>query len=578
MLHASLYVILCTAKNRARVRLRRLREPRYLLGAIVGVAYFYFSFFARARTSRAGAARRAPRGAAALPPALAVLVAAGPAFAGIAFLVVTALSWILPGSSGLLDFSDAEIQFLFPAPISRRQLLVHRMLRSQLGLLFASVVVALVTPSVAGYGRLRVSIAMWMVLVTAKVYFAGVTLARTKFASASTRARRVAWLPVGALTIAVGIVAIALGRAYIDPPLDGAVDLLTRTADVAARAPARVVLWPFVTVVRPLFAPWPDAYVSALAMAALVLAITVAWVLQSDQAFQEATSATVERRSAEPAAKRVSYRVRSGAWSLATQGRAETAFAWKAALQTVRIVDRATLARFAAILVSLTIAAMSFGRASGLAATIGVFATIGSGVAILFAPQVLRIDIRQDLQHLEVLKTWPVASAAIIRGELIWPGTLITGFAWLALALATAMSATVFARIGLSWRLAIGTAVGIVAPALVFAQLAIHNGVALVFPAWVPLGNQRPRGLDAMGQRLILLGGTWLLLIVMTLPGAIAGGIVWFASAQIVGSAIALVPAAIVCAVIVAIEVLLATEALGGAYERLDITSVERSE
>ena len=61
------------------------------------------------------------------------------------------------------------------------------------------------------------------------------------------------------------------------------------------------------------------------------------------------------------------------------------------------------------------------------------------------------------------------------------------------------------------------------APALVFAQLTIHNGVALMFPAWVPLGNQRPRGLDAMGQRLIMLGGTWLLLVIMTLPGAIAG-------------------------------------------------------
>ena len=50
-----------------------------------------------------------------------------------------------------------------------------------------------------------------------------------------------------------------------------------------------------------------------------------------------------------------------------------------------------------------------------------------------------------------------------------------------------------------------------------------------MFPAWVPLGSQRPRGLDAMGQRLIMLAATWLLLVVMALPGAIAGGIVWFA-------------------------------------------------
>jgi hypothetical protein len=80
-----------------------------------------------------------------------------------------------------------------------------------------------------------------------------------------------------------------------------------------------------------------------------------------------------------------------------------------------------------------------------------------------------------------------------------------------------------------------------------------------------------------MGQRLIMLGGTWLLLIVMMFPGVIAGAIVWFALERFVGPAI-LVPAAVVCTVIVGIEVLLATEALGPAYERLDLTAVERVE
>ena len=36
-----------------------------------------------------------------------------------------------------------------------------------------------------------------------------------------------------------------------------------------------------------------------------------------------------------------------------------------------------------------------------------------------------------------------------------------------------------------------------------------------MFPAWVPLGKERPRGLDAMGQRLIMLGGTWFMLILV---------------------------------------------------------------
>ena len=61
MFTASLHIILCSARNRLRVRLRRLREPRYLIGAFVGAAYIYFSFFARFRMSSATGQRRRGR-------------------------------------------------------------------------------------------------------------------------------------------------------------------------------------------------------------------------------------------------------------------------------------------------------------------------------------------------------------------------------------------------------------------------------------------------------------------------------------------------------------------------------------
>src|SRR5450759_1455222 len=158
MLGASFYILVCSARNRLRVRLRRLREPRYLIGAIVGAAYLYFTFFARMRTSSASAARRRSRGAS-TPPIFTALAAAGPALAGPVLLVITASSWMMPFGSGLLDFSEAEIQFLFPAPVSRRQLLVHRMVRSQLGLLFASVVMGIAVPSASGATRVRTAVA-----------------------------------------------------------------------------------------------------------------------------------------------------------------------------------------------------------------------------------------------------------------------------------------------------------------------------------------------------------------------------------------------------------------------------------
>ena len=43
MVLATLYIMWCSAKNRFHRRLRRLREPRYLIGALVGGAYLFFA-------------------------------------------------------------------------------------------------------------------------------------------------------------------------------------------------------------------------------------------------------------------------------------------------------------------------------------------------------------------------------------------------------------------------------------------------------------------------------------------------------------------------------------------------------
>jgi hypothetical protein len=577
MIGASLYIIVCSFRNRMRVRLQRLRQPRYLFGAIAGAAYLYFSVFARFRSSRArGAARIGPSQ---MPPPLAGLLASAPAFGGLALMAVATGAWLFPVDSGLLEFSDAELQFLFPAPVSRRQLLVYRVLRSQLGMLFGALMIGVFMPAAAfGFSRLRISIASWILMVTGKIYFTGVTLARSRLGARAGRARRVAWLPLGGMLLALAVVIRAIAREYLQAPPRGVLEALDLVARVAQAGAAHVVLWPFVALARPLFAEWPGPYLLALPGALLVLFAIGIWVLLSDEAFQEAAGDVAERRSQEPAKKGAPvYKVRSTGWTLAPTGRPEAAFAWKAAMQTLRMVDRRSLARMIAILFSLTIIAASMGRANGLASMLGAFSFAGTVFAILLAPQVVRMDMRQDLAHLELLKTWPVKASAVVRGELLWPGAIITAGAWTMLVVATYLSGTILGQVSFGMRMGGGAALAIVAPALVFSQLTIHNAVALIFPAWVPLGNQRPRGLDAMGQRLIMLGGTWLLLILSALPGALAGAIVWFALQRFVGPA-ALVLAAMVCTGIVGVEVLLATEAIGPAYERIDLLSVERAE
>ena len=89
----------------------------------------------------------------------------------------------------------------------------------------------------------------------------------------------------------------------------------------------------------------------------------------------------------------------------------------------------------------------------------------------------------------------------MVRGELLWPGAFITAISWVMIAAATMLSATVLPKVGLGWRVGGGAAVAILAPALVFAQLTVHNAVEW---GWVttfmgPVGVPEP--------------GTWALMI-----------------------------------------------------------------
>ena len=584
MLSVSLYIIVCSARNRMRKRLARLRQPRYLAGALAGIAYIYFSFFARGvQVQRATQARgRGGRQAAAVLNLGARLAIIGPAITGVGLLALSAVAWVLPFDSGLLDFSEAEVQMLVPAPVTRRQLLMYRLIRSQVGILFGAVVAALVFSTTSGYSRVRTALAMWVLILAMKVYFTAVTLVRARLASAEGRARRMLWAPVLLTAAAAAVLVRGLMAEFVGRPIAGFGDVLNRVRAVTTTGPARVWMWPFVALARPLFETAMVPYLMAMATSVAVLVALTVWALESHHALQDAVADVTARRAAASQSSRSAYRTGFVRWRLAPAGRPEPAFMWKAALQTFRVVDRRSLVRLLILVGTLVFMAVTVGRRNGIAAGLGTLTVIGALFTILMAPQILRVDLRQDLRHLEVLKTWPVKASAVIRGQLLWPGVFLSVMSWILIGLAVLLSATVapgmfFSGVRVEWRLWASLAAVIAAPALVFGQLMIHNGVALLFPAWIQTGKQRSRGLDAMGQRLIMLGGTWLALAIMAVPGTLAGGLLWFAFQRFIGPA-ALVLAALVGTMILGIEVLLGSEALGPIYEKLDVLAVERAD
>jgi ABC-2 type transport system permease protein len=454
MVGASLYILVRSTRNRIAVRLRRLREPRYLFGAVIGAAYVYFAIF-RPRRMVGGRGRRE-----AIPDGPAALLGRfGLPLGGAAVLLMAGLAWIFPGTSSLLSFTEAETAFLFPAPVSRRQLLIHRMIRSQFGLLFAALVPAFLfsppgTTSIAAM-FLR-AIALWITFVTIRVYFAGVTMARARLGSADPRARQAAWMPLVATVVALGLIAVPVARAILRLQSPSPVELITQAGTVLSTGVPRLVLWPFGTLLRPLFADGALPYLAAIPGALLVLFVTTAWVLKSDEVFQAASDdgLSVQSRPAEGRRRRAaSPQVRAAAWPLALSGRTEMAFMWKNGVQTLRSLNFGSMwGAMIGLGFGMTGFTIAMSRTRGLASAICFVALFLAVAATLFGPMSVMNDLRGDLRHLELLKTWPVKGGALIRGEMLWPAVLLTVLAWFALVCSAILSVTAFPRWTVSLR------------------------------------------------------------------------------------------------------------------------------
>jgi hypothetical protein len=574
MTGATLYIVICTARNRLRRRLQRLREPRYLIGAIVGIAYLWATLFFRAQAYRVRSdpGTIARRGASAAP-----FGASAQAIASVLLACAAAACWLMPFTSSLLNFSQAEIALLFPAPVTRRGLVLYRLIRSQFAVLIGAMVVALAYPVGSLAGRLRGLAAIWLLLMTAHVFFTGVNAARTRVTGRGQSQWFGAWLgllwPIAALVSLGAALVGAASRA----PFGSARAFTAATASAAGHGTPALLLWPFTSVVRPMFQSDGRDYVQSLLVAAALYGAAVLWLLWMDTGSEFSAKTVSASTGQEPRSRARSYSSRPVAWTLAPRGRAETAFVWKAALQTFRIVDRRVLIRLVLILAWMVAASVFVTRVRGFAQVIGLLAAWGAGFATVMASQIIRIDLRQDLAHLELLKTWPVRGTAVVRGELAWPAMLVTAIAWTFGVVALVLIGATYPSLNSMFAIAVGVSGLMLVPGMIFLQYAIHNAVALFLPGWIPLGSARPRGVDAMGQRLMLLGGTWLALAAGLVPGALVTLALWLTLRNTLGGLVLIGGAAISTATLI-VEFLAVTALLGRVYDRLDITSIERPE
>ncbi|HSR92812.1 MAG TPA: putative ABC exporter domain-containing protein, partial [Gemmatimonadales bacterium] len=194
MLNAAVYLVSRSLKNWLLVRLRKLTSPRYVVALLLGVAYLWFFLGLRhlSPTQSPGGAETASR-------------------VGALLLLLAILRWWVFGADRTaLAFSPAEIQFLFPAPVTRRQLILFKLLRAQV-LLLVNVLVwtVLIRRSSTASATVLHALALWVLFSTLFLHRLGAALVRSE-ARERVRSRPRA-LGAAAMGIVIILIAALLG-------------------------------------------------------------------------------------------------------------------------------------------------------------------------------------------------------------------------------------------------------------------------------------------------------------------------------------------------------------------------------
>lgn len=578
------YLVVRSLVNGVAFRLNRLRQPKYLIGTIIGAAYFYFYF----DKVLGGAYSPVGRQGTAVP---AFSVEAG---AAILFVATLLLSWILPSSRAAIGFTEAEIAFLFPAPIRRRTLVILRLLKSQFGLLFFSVFMTLIT------GRFRLGAEAWLrvggwwvILNTLNMHRIGASFAlqRLRERGMSDWKRRTAVI----LALATLAVALEFTRRGLPPPPDlaaaarGKHDVLGQyLAQLLQAGPLPYMLAPFRWVVAPNFAHDAAAFLGVLLPALGIMALHFIWVVSADVSFEDASIEAAKKRAAflaargrgELRASNGSGKARTPLWRLSPTGFTPLAFFWKGLLKAG---GRRTLSRWAVFFAVLGAGAWSLGHAGKLSpglVTVALIIGVGCYAALLISfvmiGQHSAAQLRQGIGAMDLLKTYPIPGWHIALGELAAPVALGTLIQWAALGigvllLRTAVPGdlvippTVFYFLG---------GFALLLPAFNLSTAILPCAGALMFPGWFrPQENTGP-GIEGSGLRLIMGIAQLLAMAAVMVPVVFFGALAFFAAGKFTAvMEWRAISAAGTAMLILAMEAGIGVAWLGSLYDKYDLSS-----
>lgn len=555
MTRAFIELALRSFKNRIVSRVRRMRDPRYAVGALFGLVYFGWIFFRNRGSARFFASGTASE--------LRVDVVS------LAVLALMLFAWALPGDSGGLEFSEAEIAFLFPAPLRRRDLLLYKIIRAQPQVLMSVAIFTLLGASRSKF------IGLWIAFSVMSIYMMLVALGRARLRQlgANFVVRLVAVLAIAAGIVALGVytangmslhfenatpasVMKQLGAAF-HQPLIAAILFIPRLYAGAVFPPTLTTL-------------------ATSSLALLALAFVFFFLANRlNVAFEEGSLVRAQRRHdvlQQMRARRgggyVMFKRARAPFRLAPTGRPEVAIVWKNTVATMRM----SLAWIVIILIVFAVLVANAIWAPHARAPIGMTFLMLTVLLPFIGPNIFTNDLRLDLPRLEVLKSYPLSGESIVAAEIAAPLVLIAAIEVLAIGCAWAVvggSHNMSASIGLQYAVcALLLAVPIVA-----LQLVIRNAVPVVFPAWAARPKEDPRGFVLTGQRLLLVLGNFVVLGIALIPaGIVFAPSAWLAIRFFEGNTIFMAVMTTPAIAVIAGEVWLGVRLLGNRFEALDVS------
>lgn len=570
--------------NRLRSRIHRLRQPKYLIGAVVGLAYLYV-YIGRFVLGGVFFPRSAPAG---FPFAQGFTLdlrnlMEGMAATGVFFFVLGA--WFFSGPRSSLAFSETELAHLLPAPISRRTLIRYKLASSQTGLLISSLILWFFTGRTfaGGHAVLRIA-GWWVVLAALSLHSLGASFVvqRITERGLSSWLRRTLTSLVGFAVVGTvlwwGRVALLVQGGIPSSP-EGWRDFAQH---IFTSGPAPWLLWPFRLLVRPWLAGSPTEFALAIGPALFVLAILFVWVDRSDVSFEEASLERARRWADRIANARTRHQrvgmpkpiVRPAAFLLRPEGNPALALAWKHLIEL-----RSRPRNYAIAIGVLVLAAIGIRicpNAEILESLRSSAALLPLGIAaILVVLGVMEITarVRQDLRMVDHYKTLPLTGRQFVAGEFLG-GLGSTLCRQLVCFLGVALFAIAGQPLPVHWPILLGVSVALltIGPGLIMLLAMLPVAAALLFPAWVHSTKEGPGpGLEATGQRVILAVGQLITLSVSLIPVAlVAASMFWLG--QFVSPWIAFLLAGAGGAAVLYTEIGIAIVFLGKAYDAIDVS------